>query len=92
MPVPVPYRVKLVGDVLVVSPGGLGLPTSVQVHEAGQGWAGACGTREVVTGPPMPRLVNEAVPVLLVAPESTASPWRVVAGMSRSTVEPGMRV
>ena len=53
---------------------------------------GGLGTRVVVTGAPMARLVNEAVPVLSVAPESTARPWRVVAGMSRSTVEPGMRV
>ena len=40
MPVPVPSRVKLVDDEAVVSPGGFGLPTSVHVHELGQGSAG----------------------------------------------------
>ena len=89
---PVPSRVKLVAEVEVVLPGGLGLPMSVHVQLVGHGLAGAWGVRVVVTGAPMARLVNEAVPVVLVAPESTAMPCRVVAGMSMSAVEPGMRV
>jgi hypothetical protein len=92
MPVPVPSKVRLVAEVEVVFPGGLGLPMSVQVHGDGHGLAGAWGVRVVVTGAPMAMLANEAVPALLPLFESTARPWRTVAGMSMSAVEPGMRV
>ncbi len=90
MPVPVPSRVKAPGPLDVVSPGGFGLPMSVQVQLPGQGSAGGCGVMVVVMGLPTAMLLNEAVPVLVDEPESTAIPCSVVAGMSRSAVVPGI--
>ncbi len=90
MPVPVPLRVKAPGPLEVVSPGGFGLPMSVQVQLAGHGSAGACGVIVVVMALPTEMLLNDAVPVLVAEPESTAIPCRVVAGMSMSTVVPGI--
>ena len=92
IPVPVPKRVKLVDEELVVSPGGFGLPISEHVHEAGQGCEGVWGAIAVVTGPPTLMLANDAVPVFFDDPESTARPPKTVAGMFTSTVDPGIRV